>query len=268
MSRVIVAMNHAAILSRAGEVTAAAEVQRRGLQIARGTGDAVPPGFATHLGSSLLRLARYDEALRLFQEDLQIARASGNRRFENIAERMLGAVLVKQGRLDEAERHLARAEQALRANATANGRLLQELALVRAENLLESGRLDEAEAVVASVLEALGYPANPRAPGIGSALSFAARVALARADGARAQKLASDGIAAASVVARDPRRSAHVGHAQLLRARAGQLIGLERPAREDAEAAAAALDAGLGADHPEAHEARELAARLVAAGGR
>ncbi len=264
MSRVVTALNYAAVLSRAGEVVAAAEAQRRALEIARGFDGArgLPPGFASHLAGSLVRLAQYDEALPLIEEDLQSASDSGNKRAAAVAELMLGGALVKLGRFDEAEGHLAHAEQTLRADPSGNARLLNEIALTRADRLLRSARPKEAATLVAAVLEGLGYPSRRTAPGLGGALSVGARVALANAEAAQAEQLATDGLGAATAAARDPRRSANVGQALLLRARARQMQDLEEPARQDAAEAVVALSAGLGPDHPETSEAREVLSSL------
>jgi tetratricopeptide (TPR) repeat protein len=264
MTRVISALNYAAVLGRAGEVVEAEQAQRQALAIARGFDGtrALPPGFAGHLGASLSRLARYDEALRLFTEDMQAARASANTRFEALSEMMLGSVLVKVGRAGEASEHLDRAERALGADPASNARLLNELALARAALLLRSARPREAAAIVDRVLAALEYPSRRTAPGIGGALNVAAEVALAIDDPAKAADYATDSLTAATATARDPSRSANVGQARLLRAKARHRQGLDGPAREDAEAAVAALAAGLGSDHPEAGEAREFLASL------
>ena len=264
MSRVVTALNYAAVLSRVGEVNAAAEAQRRAIEIARGFDGAggLPAGFALHLAGSLVRLAQYDEAMRLIHEDLLAARASGNARFEAIGESMLGGVLVKLGRFDEAEDHLARAEAALRADPVGNARLLNELTLTRADRLIRSARPNEAAAIVATVLENLEYPSRRTAPGIGGALYLGALAALASGAAAQAEQFATDGLSAATATARDARRSANVGQARLLRARARHMQGLDEPARQDAEAALEALSAALGADHPETREARELLASL------
>jgi tetratricopeptide (TPR) repeat protein len=265
MSRVIVTLNYAAVLGRAGEVAEAAKAQQRALDIARGVAGArgLPPGFAGHLGASLSRLARYDDALVLFNEDLLAARASGNLRSEAVAEQLLGTTLVKMGRTGEARDHLDRAERGLASDRKANARLLTDLALARADLLLRSSRPEEAAATVGAVLADLDYPSRRDAPGIGGALYIAAQVALAQDEPVRAEAYATECLTAATAAARDPRQSAGVGQALLLRAKARRSQGLDGPAGEDAADALVALASGFGPDHPETREARSLADSLA-----
>ena len=75
---------------------------------------------------------------------------------------------------------------------------------------------------------------------------------------------ASDALAVASRVARDPRRSADAGDAALLRARAHLALGHDAEARQDVELAQAALGTGLGPGHALTAEANALAVRLAA----
>jgi tetratricopeptide (TPR) repeat protein len=264
MGRVIAAMNHAAILSRAGEVAAATAAQEGAIRNARGvdTARGLPAGFAGHLGNSLLRLARYDEAMQVFAEGLEQARAAGNARFVASTELMLGRTLGKLKRFDEAEEHLARAEAGLNVNRGGNVRLLNELALTRADIHVEAGRPQEAARIVGAVLADLGYPPLSKAAGIGSALHVAARVALANDDAQMAERYATDSLEVVTALARDARRSADVGQARLLRAEARRRQGQAAAAREDATFAVAALEAGFGANHPETKRARALLAAL------
>jgi len=264
MGRVITTMNYAAILSRSGEVVAAAEAQRHALEIARSfdRGRELPIGFAGHLGSSLLRLGRLEEARDLFTEDLARARAGGNSRFAASTELMLGRALARLKHFDEAEQHLQSAESALSINRGGNARLLNELALTRASIYLDTGQLQEAERIVRAVLGDLSYPARKNAAGLGSALYTAARAALARNDAVTAETYATDCLGIVTAIARDARRSADVGQARLLRAEARRRQGQHAAALDDAAAAVAALEVGFGAMHPEAREAQTLLAAL------
>ena len=73
--------------------------------------------------------------------------------------------------------------------------------------------------------------------------------------------VASDAVAAAERVARDPARSADVGEALLLLAQAQGLAGNPEAASAGAQRAASALANGLGAEHSLARAALALVAR-------
>jgi len=97
---------------------------------------------------------------------------------------------------------------------------------------------------------------------------MSARVHLARGDGAAAEQAAVESEKIAKRVARDPRKSADVGQAQYLRARALALKGDSDAARKELPSAITALEYGFGAEHPETKDARVLLAELEAGSNR
>lgn len=177
---------------------------------------------------------------------------------------MMGRTLVKLGRHQAAEEKLALAEKAFGVNSGGNQRMLNEVALTRCDMQLAQGQPEAALEGLNRVLVKLGYPQRRDAPGLGSALHMAARVHLARGDGAAAALAATESAAIATRVARDPRKSADVGQAGRLRARALLLEGNTEAAREQLPSSIEALEYGFGADHPETREARAMLAELEA----
>lgn len=257
MTKVLTMVNMAAVLSRGGEVLAASRQQQAAidlLQQVESAGD-LPPGYAGHLAGSLLRLARYEEALKFAQEDALRAHKAGSTRTAALSDLIAARSLVKLGRFDAAQELLARAEAGLRVNAKSNQRMLNEVELTHADRHLQRGELEAARRLVDAVLDRLGYPAKRDAPGLSSALYAAARVALAQGDAPMAEQAATDGALIAARVARDKTRSADYGQALMHRAQALAALGRVAAAAEQAAQAKVSLTAGFGEAHPEAIEA-------------
>ena len=93
-------------------------------------------------------------------------------------------------------------------------------------------------------------------------LLLAARVALEAGRADDAARLTADALDIAISLARDPRQSATVGEARLLRARALSALGDKDGARAAIQGAAGALRAGLTPEHPLALEAAALETKL------
>jgi len=260
LAMVIYQMNGAAIYSRLGEVVAAAAAQEQVLaridQIEeRGQ---VFHGARGHYANSLLRLARYDEALELFMSGKEAADASGNVRWAAQYDLMIGRTLSSMDRGGEAEPHLAVAEAVYLETAGANERLLDSIALTRAEILMDGGDIVAARDAVAAVLERVAYPRQKDAPGLSSILWTAAQVALAAGDYNGAEQYADDAFEVAAGMARDPSLSGDVGQMLLLRAKARHALGNRSDATADLEQAIRSLENGLGEEHPDTSEAKSL----------
>lgn len=254
-SHLVYLVNHAAVLSRLGEVRSAAAGQRRAL--ARVEGLPNPPvGMAGHYANSLLRLARYDEALELFHLDRKAAIDSGNARWSAQLDMQIGRTLVRMNRLDEAESFLSRAEAAYLATAGGHQRHLVMLNLAKAEAMLRAGQFDRARHAADLELARLGYPLRRDEAALSSALWLRTGIALALGDAAAAERLATDELALVSATARDPRMSADVGQALLQRGTARLAQANFSGAIADLTEAVASLGYGFGENHPEALQAR------------
>ena len=164
---VIHLMNHAAVLSLAGELRTASEEQRRAFaMVGRFESDGkAPVGFGGHLAMSYVRLARYEEALQLAAPDSERARSLGNARVGATSDLISARALGRLGRFEEAVGTLDRAEAALRVNEKANGRLLNEVTLTRAEHFLLRGDTARARVIVDEVLRRMEYPQQKTSPG-------------------------------------------------------------------------------------------------------
>jgi tetratricopeptide (TPR) repeat protein len=264
MSMVIHLMNHAAVLSLAGELRAAREEQRRAFaMVGRFEADGKPPlGFGGHLANSYIRLAKYEEALQLAALDSERARSTGNARVGATSDIIAARALGRLGRFEEATATLGRAEAALKVNEKANGRMLNEVTLTRAEHLLLRGDTARARGIVDEILQRMEYPQKKTAPGLASALYTGIRVLLAQGDAATAEPWTADALAFELKKVRKPEDSANYGQALLHRAEALGALGREAEALELAEAASVSLANGFAVDHPDTVRARGLAERL------
>ncbi len=259
---VVYRVNRAAILSRMGEVVEAATLQQQALKRLERieTAGSLVIAVRGHYANSLLRLARYDEALALFTEGAEAAATSGNTRWVAQHHLSRGLTLARMGRGAEAAELLAAAEAIYLETEGANERLLNEIALARARILLNEGDAATARTAVDDVLSRAGDPSRQDAPGLSSMLWTASQVALGDGDATSAEQYATDGYTAAAKVARDPALSADVGQMLLLRAKARHAQGNSAATAADLKLALPSLVNGFGDEHPDTVEARNLLA--------
>jgi eukaryotic-like serine/threonine-protein kinase len=264
MSMVVHLINHAAVLSLAGELRAASEEQQRAYaMVGRFESDGkAPVGFGGHLANTYMRLARYEEALQLAAQDSERARSLGNARVGATSDLIAARALGRLGRFEEAAATLNRAEAALRVNEKANGRMLNEVTLTRAEHFLLRGDTARARVIVDEVLRRMEYPQKKTSPGLASALYTGIRVLLAQGDAATAEPWTADALAFELKKVRKPEDSANYGQALLHRAEALTALGRQAEALELAEDAAVSLANGFTPEHPDTVRARALAGRL------
>ena len=219
--------------------------------------------MAIGLGRLLTRLNRAGEAEVWGERALASARSGGN----------VGVQVFALATLAEAEERLGRhARAAAFAHDAADlidpesdPRLRAAVAYARAFLALNRSQPQEAQAAVASLLQTIGYPDSAKVHAFQSAdlqLLLAARVALKAENATDAARLSTEALELATGVARDPQRSATVGEARLLLARARYAQHDRTGARQAIHGAAHALGVGLSAAHPLALEAAALEARL------
>jgi serine/threonine-protein kinase len=264
LDQVIYLLNRAAILTRMGEVFEAAATQEQALgrlEQLEAAGH-ILVGARGHFANTLVRLARYEEALELLVAGRAAAEASGNTRWVAQHDLMIGIALGRLGRTEESEQHLAAAESVYVQDPQTNARLFEELSLARARNRLHEGDVAGARAAAEAVLARAGYPQRKDAPGLASYLYSACEFALAAGDWARAEQYASDAYDVFLRIARDPSLSADIGQFLLLRGKARHAQGSVAAAATDLEQALVSLTNGFGEDHPDTREARELLASL------
>jgi len=257
--------NQAVALGQMGEVSAALGREKEAFDLVSTDNSGLPaePAMAIGLGRLLTRLNRAGEAEVWGERALASARSGGN----------VGVQVFALATLAEAEERLGRhARAAAFAHDAADlidpesdPRLRAAVAYARTFLALARSQPQEAQAAVASLLQTIGYPDSAKVLAFQSAdlqLLLAARVALKAENATDAARLSTEALELATGVARDPQRSATVGEARLLLARARYAQHDRTGARQAIRGAAQALGAGLSAAHPLALEAAALEARL------
>jgi tetratricopeptide (TPR) repeat protein len=257
--------NQSVALSQMGEMRAALE--QEGSVIAQSSGDdksrPVEAVVATVFGRLLTRLNRAPQARMWEERAVAAARAGGNVGAQVFALTALAETQVYAGHLEHAAKSADEAARLL--TPTSDPRERAAVQRARALVALQRTDLPSAQAAAAAMLDTIAYPDMRKARSAQFAdvyLLLAARIALKAGQAAYAARLSSDGLGLASELARDPEKSATVGEARLLLARAWSAQGQPAAARAAIHGAARALSAGLSADHPLALEAAALEARL------
>jgi tetratricopeptide (TPR) repeat protein len=257
--------NQAMALLQMGEVSAALGREKEAFALVSSENSDQPahPVMASVIGRLLTRMNRAEDAAVWGERALASARGDGN----------LGAQVFALATLAEAEERLGRHERAAALAQDAadliepqgDPRLRATAAYARAFIALSRSQLNEAQAAAAELLETIGYPDSTKVHAFQAAdlqLLLAARVALAAGNAADAARLSAQALEIATGVARDPQRSATVGEARLMLARARDVQHDRAGARQAIRGAAQALRAGLSPDHPLALEAAAIEARL------
>ena len=260
---IINSLNRSVFLQSMGEVKSAFEIRKGLLERVRELKAAgkVPISILSFYAGSLLRMDQFEEALEVALAALDDAQRAGNINWSAQDEMLIGRILTELGRFDEAEARLASAEDVFRRASSSNDRLLQALNLARAQLYDRRGDRDAAYDIVMQELKRLDYPITLEAPGMAVTLKIGAEILLGRGDAEKSERYASDSHKLSVKAARDPSRSANVGSALLLRAKARLMQGNVAMANDDLQLALEALSNGLGDEHPETAEVRELLER-------
>jgi serine/threonine-protein kinase len=257
--------NQAVALSQMGEVSAALarEQEAFALVSSDSSDQSAHPVMANVIGRLLTRMNRAEEAAVWSERALARARAGSNLGAQLFALATLAEVEERRGRH---ERAVALAQDAARLiEPEGDPRLRATVLYARAFIALSRGQLQEAQAATAGLLETIGYADSARVHAFQAAdlhLLLAARVALGAGDAPDAARLSAQALDIATGVARDPQRSATVGEARLVLARAREVQHDRVGARQAIRGAAQALRAGLSPDHPLTLEATAVEARL------
>jgi serine/threonine-protein kinase len=257
--------NQAVALAAMGEVREALARERQAFSaiVDSDTTAPVPPAMATVLGRLLTRLEQPQEAERWIERALASARDDSNRVSQVFALAALADVRQRLGRNAQAQ---AAAAEATSLTADEQDARLRAVA-AHARAVVELGRGDRegAQAAVAALLGDIGYPDSAKVHAFQTAdlqLLLAARIELEGGDAAEAARLSTLALELATDVARDPQRSATVGEARLLLARAREQQHDRVGARLAIRGAAEGLASGLAPEHPLTLEAAALEARL------
>jgi eukaryotic-like serine/threonine-protein kinase len=257
--------NAAVALSQMGEVSEALKQEREALRLTVGDDPSrsVNPVVANVLGRLLTRMNQPSEGASWSNRSLTDARADGNVSAQIYALAALAEALAINGQV---ERAMAAAQAAAdQVGDSSEPRLRTVVDRARTCVALAGSDLAGAQAAAASLLNDVGYP-DPtkvhRAPSGDLQLMLAARVALRVQRARDAVELSTEALDLATHMARDPQRSATVGEARVLLARAREAQGDRPGARAAIQGAHDALSSGLAADHPLTREAAAIEARL------
>lgn len=251
MARSVVAGNRATLLYMLGETrraeAAGVDALRR-VQTLRADQPAIP-GIAIRYATTLNRLGRAAEAIRILTEARQQSEALGNRYWIGQASYQLAMSHIASGRPEIARGLMEEARHIWTENPAANAEHLAELSRATAELALGERDLAEAKSHIDSSLEQFGYPARTSSPGCAAALITAVRIYLAAGENEKALTFATAAVRSTQAVARDLKESADVGEAQLVMAMTQKARGNRAEARLAAQRAVEALRNALGEKH-------------------
>jgi tetratricopeptide (TPR) repeat protein len=260
--------NYSGNLCRLGEVARCGQIGEEILAWAERTANSQNPPVAlkSNVGQTFLRLGQAERALQLANEDGLITEAVGNQAATALSHLLAAKALVALGRHEESRARIQAAEEFWNGNPTAFRRMLLESRMVHAEIDLAAGDLAGAHARVADTLAWVKYPQVKHSPGLDRLLRQAARISLARGEAQAALGFSAAAQELSEKIARDPRASADVGSAALLRAEALESLGRRSEALVQIELAVAALGSGYGPQHEETLRARGLGRQWGLAG--
>jgi serine/threonine-protein kinase len=242
--------NAAVVMMALGEYAAAKVVLDGVLEHWRGdaAGDPIPPYIQLTQAMLLLRFDDFRGAELVLAEMRRNAQKLGMPGFVRLSDLFQVQVAIALGRLDEADRLLP--EVLASGSLTPATYRVNTPATVQATLLLAHGELAQATRVVDQELARLDPAAKADAVARAATLRFASRLALASGDTKRAEVRATEAVAAAQRLARDPTKSADFGEALLLLAQAQQALGRHLESVASATKAALSLTAGLSKGHP------------------
>jgi hypothetical protein len=257
----VITNNIGIALSNLGEMRAAEPVLR---QTVRDFARSNPTGFVhpailINYNRTLLFLNQLDSAAMWYERMVSQAESQGDLEMQHSGHYGLAQVEVMRGHLPEAARHAALATRV--GAKMAKPQTADDLTLV---GMLASARGDLASGLTSleGALRERGYYQGKRTYQMRAKLILAAEAALALGDPRKALEYAGAARRLADVDSLTATRSAYVGEAALLEARALLHAGDTAAARNRARAAATALTYGAGAGHPRAREAAGLLSRL------
>jgi serine/threonine-protein kinase len=262
MQAMVLRLNETGSLYSFGELKLGVDLGNKLLDMlaARGTMDADRAPFLVNHGSLLVAFGQDDQALAVVDRALAAATTSGNRFWQYRAMYVRAQALVHLGRSEGALKALDEVEAAYRTDPVLYKIYLASVALVRAEWLWRSGDVTGARRLVDDLMKDWNPAAPTPSPALRRVFLVAAELALAQADPAAAVIFAEAAVKEGTAAAADPTRSAHVGQAKLLLARAQRALARQDQALQNLSGAIVALGNGLGEDHAAATGARALLA--------
>ena len=239
------------VLGRPREGLAMAQEMQR-LLAGMSAGDAMPAYMHTNLGQALLELGRWDEAEAALRRGIERGLATGTPRYLASARGRLAELLLRRGRVAEAEPLVASYLDFARTQPSAVGP-----ARLHAARLAIA--MDEPARALAHCDEAVrAYADNPfLRSGLATAWLVRAEAELALTRLSDARNSVTRALELMQAYLPPGQRSLHLARAHLLLARA--LAGEAGLARAAAQRAVEEFGATVGADHPDAQAAARLA---------
>jgi eukaryotic-like serine/threonine-protein kinase len=268
LGRVTIAMNHASILLRLGEVLRAEAASIDAMRRSQRLDDDKPtvPIYVVSYSIILNRLGKTDESIARLRTASRDLHAAGNASWAINADYHLARALMLAGNHDESLKLLDEVRRAWAQNPTVHKDRLADLQRTLAEIDLARGRLKQAQELIDSSLQQFGYPSAQHPLNLTAALTTAARIYSALGRHAEAESFAMAALRISEGIARAPSESADVGDALFALAHVRRAQGKTLQARTDVDRAVQALTNGLGRDHPATREAIALRRALLQVG--
>ncbi len=251
----------AAVVYNLGEVRRARALYEEFVRERPRAGSELLPGLSHLYADMLSRMGLQQDALRILADAVPRAEESDNWSVIVRVRESQTRVLLRGGQLEEAGRALAATFAALEHDEAAPLRFRVEADRLRAELALARGDLDAALGAARAALARAGYPAQRRGPGLPACVRTLARIQLARHEWTAAAESARAAVEIFERDSIDPSRSADVGEATLLLARAQHEQALTSQARRNLPRAIECLRNGLGAEHELTRQAQAFAAQ-------
>jgi len=260
MQALVLMLNETADLYNFGELKRALAVanQLADIMTTRGMADADRAPYLVNHASILWALGRNEQALSMVDRAQAVSQTSGNQFWQQRALFVRAQLLIRLDEHAAAKRALDEVEATYRADPVRNKSSLASVALARAEWLQRTGQSASARQMVDGLIANLRRESATPSHGLRRALLSAAELALAESDPSAAATWAEAAVEANTAAALDPTRSAHVGQAQLLLARAQRDLGQAEQAALTLAAAITALGNGLGDEHERVAAARAM----------
>jgi eukaryotic-like serine/threonine-protein kinase len=206
-------------------------------------------------------LSTHDQAIALLKRSVEQSESSGRVAPALDTRIYLVGALTDAGRLDEADGLLGTVEQNPGAASLTQGQAGISASLAKARLLAAKKDFEAAAKSAQETLDAIASRGQANDPRVREASVVASEVALARNDFEKASHFATAALDRARKEAIDPRSSAWIGQALLLRARCEIALGDVASASADSAQATSHLVANLGEGHPLARQARDISVK-------
>jgi tetratricopeptide (TPR) repeat protein len=216
-----------------------------------------PLGYAISYATSLSRMARPLDALRVVDGVAERAIVAGDRANATLARTVQGLSFLQLGRLDATERAMREADELAQSELPNHG-LAAVSQIVLAHVAFDRGDTVRALDLRDRALAVVGYGTDRPEPGLRRSLVMASEITLAAGDPIAAERYARDALAIAESNARGTTTSGDVGEALLRLVEARIASRAPFDVKPLLLRSIACLENGFGNDHPLTREARSI----------